>query len=368
MGAVRIEIAVFQSTDQLIHNIEMLGFSYHIIGIFEDEYSGNERNGYKVFSTSFLSKAKYDYIIISFDHFKEKKQRLIEEYKIPAEKIYTFEEFRVKDSEDLITAKYHNRWDKIHASGINIFDQKTVVITGGSSGIGKECAHIFLAYGANVVIVGRNHDNLKAACQEYRHYGNIKYMLWDLTAFDQYPEKWMELQKKTNHQIDILIHSAGIFDQSSKDFFQVTESDFDFIIDTNLKVTYFLCQKFIRYFLEQRIKGHIVNLASNVGFLPTVKPYGLSKWGLVGFTKGLGMNFAQYGIVVNGVAPGEVATPMGKWKKGNCPARRAPKTGRVSFPCEVAEAVAYLAGDAGETMIGETLICNGGDEAINLKI
>lgn len=251
---------------------------------------------------------------------------------------------------------------------INEFTGKTVVIFGGSSGIGKECAHCFLANGADVIIAGRNKEKLQNVCDEFCKYGNIKFIQWNVNQISNYEKKLSELLKIVGGKVDILVNCAGVWDSENKDFFDVDENEFDNIINTNLKGSYFLNQIFAKYFVQNKIKGHIVNVASNVGILPTVKPYGISKWGIIGLIKGLGLHLAEYGITVNGIAPGAVATPLAGWKEGDCPARRAARNGRISFPCEIAESILYLAGYTGENFVGEVIVCDGGDKSISIRL
>ena len=134
------------------------------------------------------------------------------------------------------------------------------------------------------MILGRNRDKLEAVCKQYQELGNIQFMQWDISEIAQYDAKMTELLKLLDGRVDVLINNAGIWDVAGKSFFDVTEEAFDQVINMNLKSTYFMCQLFVKYFRENRRKGHIVNVASNTGILPTVKPYGLSKWGIVGLS------------------------------------------------------------------------------------
>lgn len=365
-----LKIAVWKPSNTLLDNLNKLDFSNKIIGIFDDDVNNirTRKEFYKQFQEKEITSSDFDYLLISYENFRSIKKYLNEVYGVPVEKIYTFEEYWVKDCESLIVQKYHDRWEKIKLAQINEFAGKTVVIFGGSSGIGKECAHCFLANGADVIIAGRNKEKLQKAREEYSKYGNIKFIQWDINLISQYEEKFSTLLELSNGKIDILVNSAGILDGVQKNFFEVTEKDFDGVISTNLKATYFLCQIFSKYFINNRIRGHIVNVASSLGFLPTVKPYAISKWGIVGLTKGLGMNLAEYGIIVNGIAPGEVATPILNWTEGNCPARKAQKIGRVAFTCEIAESILHLAGYTGENFVGEVIVCDGGDKSISLRL
>ena len=151
---------------------------------------------------------------------------------------------------------YYAKWKSVHDSRVRDFEDCNIVITGGGSGIGKECAHAFLSYGANVVILGRNRDKLEAVCKQYQELGNIQFMQWDISEIAQYDAKMTELLKLLDGRVDVLVNSAGILDAIEKNFFDVTEPEFDSVINVNLKSTYFMCQLFAKYFRKQRKKGH----------------------------------------------------------------------------------------------------------------
>ena len=124
--------------------------------------------------------------MIPYENFRQSRSILTETYKVDPAKIYTFEEFWVKDCEKQITETYYAKWESIRDSRVRDFEGSNVVITGGGSGIGKECAHAFLSYGANVVILGRNRDKLEAVCKQYQELGNIQFMQWDISEIAQY--------------------------------------------------------------------------------------------------------------------------------------------------------------------------------------
>lgn len=364
----RYAIAVWKPTEMMLHNVMKLNENeYKIVSYFSDQYDEKEINRVPVKQLDEIQNTEFDYLLISYDRFRETRQELLDKYGLQ-EKVYTFEEFWVKDCEEIIIQKYYDLWEHMKKAEIQIFEGKTVLIIGGSSGIGKECALAFAYAGASVIVAGRDEKKLQNVCECVGKAGKCKYVRWDVRDVGSYESKLEQVEKQFGTNIDILINSAGILDGVNKNFFEITPDEFDDVIETNLKATYFICQSIARYFIEKKIKGHIVNVISNLGTLPTVKPYGISKWGMVGLTKGLGNSLAEYGITVNGIAPGEVATPILGWKKGDCPARKAHKNGRISFPCEVAQTILHLAGFTGENMTGEIVVCDGGDKTINMRL
>lgn len=341
-------IIIWKPTETLKCNIKKINTNqYNIVGVIANE------NDYG------LLKKKFDYIIISFENYKMTRKILENDFDISSEKILTFEEFWVLGCEEKINEKYLMYWKQWNGG---LFKDKRVCIIGGGSGIGKETAIAYKYAGAEVIIAGRNENKLKKVSKKY----GFKYMCWDITDVKNNDKMIKKITQMIGADINIVVNCAGIW--SGDNFFEVTEEEYDSILDTNLKGAYFLCQSFAKYYIERHIKGRIVNVISNVGFLPTVKPYGISKWGLVGLTKGLGMNLAEYGIIVNGIAPGSVATEeLAGWSEGDCPARRNSKIGRIAFPSEVAQQILMLSSFMGDNMPGEVVVFDGGDKTFGLR-
>lgn len=102
--------------------------------------------------------------------------------------------------------------------------------------------------------------------------------------------------------IDIFVHCAGVHTENVN-FWTMTESGFDRVMNINLKGTYFMCQAMARYFVQNNIKGKILLISSSRGTEPAQSPYGISKWGINGMVKGLGKLFLQHGITINAIAP-----------------------------------------------------------------
>ena len=146
------------------------------------------------------------------------------------------------------------------------------------------------------------------------------------------------------------------------DFFAVTEEDFDTVFETNMKSVFFISQAVAELMLQQKnnqIKK-IINVTSETSLVGAVIPYGLSKWGVTGLTKGLGKRLASQGIIVNGVAPGIMATDMVGWKKDEILVNYQPNK-RVGQPNEVAGLVSYLACDLSNHIVGQIISIDGGD-------
>jgi 3-oxoacyl-[acyl-carrier protein] reductase len=179
-------------------------------------------------------------------------------------------------------------------------------------------------------------------------------------------EKIRKAAKKfEKNSIDILVNSAGTHHTSSFD--NMDESEFDKIIETNVKGTFFMCQQMGKYMKENGIKGHILNLSSSSALRPAWGPYQMSKWAIRGFTLGLAEQLQPYGIVVNAIAPGQTATPMlGKISSGDLFNDYA-LAGRYITPEEVANLAVFMVSDMGNMIVGDTFYITGGSGTISLE-
>ena len=162
-------------------------------------------------------------------------------------------------------------------------------------------------------------------------------------------------------QIDILVNNAGITRDNL--LLRMTEEDWDAVLDTNLKSTFLVTKTVLRGMLRQR-SGRIVNITSVSGLLGNAgqSNYAASKAGMIGFTRSVAREVASRGITVNAVAPGFIETDI--WAGVSDEARKtilamAP-LGTIGRPEDVAEAVAFLASDAGRYITGQTLNVDGG--------
>lgn len=306
----------------------------------------------------------YESVIVPYDGHILHKKFLKEECQI--ENVQTVYEYRAANEESGIRhdyAVFHK--NLVDVSGANYYLGKRVLIIGGTSGIGIACAKAFLLAGADVVIAGRNRSRMDQALSDLREFGDRVYAeTWDISDIEHNPQKLMEAEKTVGAPVEVVVNSAGATTTSS--FFDIKEDEYDCIMDTNLKGMFFFSQTLARYWINKKVKGSLVNILSIGGYKAAVNPYGVSKWGGVGLTRGLGHMLAEYGITVNGVAPGEVATEFIGHKEGDTLARRYSKTGRITLPDEVASVVLLLASFMGKQMPGEVIKMAGGDDTIKL--
>lgn len=234
------------------------------------------------------------------------------------------------------------------------FEGKVAVVTGGNRGLGKACVKLLMKYGCKDIAIlcasGEGElDGLLPIKTDIRNKNDVA--------------KSMEFIKEHFGRLDILINCAGV--SSMIPFLEISEEEYNTVMDINLKGTFFCCQEGIKLMLENHY-GRIVNIASTAGITGGIvgPHYGASKAGIIALTQSLGRTFAQQGIMINCVAPGEMKTDMfyelfdteekQKQRANNIPVRR------IADPEEVAGMIIFMASDLASYMTGETVRLSGG--------
>ena len=252
---------------------------------------------------------------------------------------------------------------------MNVVSEKQVLnghvafIIGGSGGIGKAIAKKFLESGCKVIITGTSSTSVSNALQEIA--GGVKGIVFDLNACDEYDAKLAEAITFFG-DIDIFVNTAGVHTNGAS-FWEVTRAEYDRVMKINLEDTFFICQTIEKYMKVHKIAGHILFVSSSRGSEPAYSPYSISKWGLNGFIKGLAKELIQYGIVVNGIAPGSTATPLIGVQSGDTIYSTENEVGRFVMPEEVASFAKMLVCDAGNMVIGEILTISGGRGIFDIR-
>lgn len=236
---------------------------------------------------------------------------------------------------------------------------KCAIVTGAGSGIGEAIARAYVACGATVVGIGRTLSKLENVKAEISSERFIPYA-YDVSEVDHLGDTIQKIASLLpENRIDILVNCAGVKNGNDERFFEFSPSDFDYVVDTNLKGTFFWCQEMAKFMIERNINGHIVNVISIKGFLGEASPYSVSKWGCVSLTKGLGRLLAPKGIVVNGIAPGGTKTPMAHLKEDSWMHLQTPSM-RLADPNEMANIAVFLGSDLGNNIVGDVIISDGG--------
>lgn len=242
---------------------------------------------------------------------------------------------------------------------------KRVIVTGGTSGIGKATAKLFLKKGEKVVIVGRDKAKGNAAEKELNN-ENVKFFAADIKDAEQC-ENTVKTAANFLEGVDILINSAGIY--LEKPVSDSSVADFDDIFNTNVKGSFFMIKAVLPYFMQNK-SGSIVNIASDAGIRGNYgcSLYSASKGAIVALTKSLALEFASLNIRVNAVAPGDVLTPMTKAQLTENGASLSEMASlyplkRIGTPEETAEAIFFLASDKSSFTTGAILSVDGGISA-----
>jgi NAD(P)-dependent dehydrogenase (short-subunit alcohol dehydrogenase family) len=239
---------------------------------------------------------------------------------------------------------------------------KTALVTGASKGVGKGIA-IELGRAGCDVIVNYNSDraNAEATVVELNGLGRNAIALKGNVAEAAEVTALFEAALKIFARIDVLVNNAGV--QTWSSLLDLSEQDWDRVIDTNLKGT-FLCTKTAATHMKERNGGSIVNIGSgcNKWPFPNLVDYTASKGGLENLTKVSAVELGRYGIRVNCVAPGAIEIERTKTELGDYAGTWSALTplGRIGYPQDVGRAVVFLASEASSFITGQTIYVDGG--------
>jgi 3-oxoacyl-[acyl-carrier protein] reductase len=242
-----------------------------------------------------------------------------------------------------------------------LLENKVAVVTGAGRGIGKAIAWRLAAEGARVAVCGRTLTNIETTVADItKASGNAKPYVVDVADGQQVAEVCDKILADWG-RVDVLVNNAGVTHDNL--LLRMNESEWDAVLDTNLKGAFLFTKALGRAMLKQR-SGRIINISSIIGLTGNAGQtnYAASKAGLIGFTKSVARELASRNITANAVAPGFIVTDMtealGRDAQEALKARIA--LGRLGTPEDVANAVLFLASDLASYVTGQVLTVDGG--------
>jgi glucose 1-dehydrogenase len=251
------------------------------------------------------------------------------------------------------------------------FQNRIAVVTGAARGIGLAIAERFVADGATVVLC----DVLDKRGESEAIRLGATYLHCDVAQAAEVKATIAAIVKQ-HGAIDILVNNAGL--SVVKDFFDITEADFDRVISVNLKGSFLMLQETAREMVKQvmagRAPGSIINISSvnDTLAIPTIAPYTMSKGGVKQLTAVSAIALAPHGIRVNGIGPGSIKTDMlmGTLQDNKAIHRAMSRTplGRFGEASEIASIAAFLAGSDASYITGQVIYADGGRLPLNYTV
>ena len=239
--------------------------------------------------------------------------------------------------------------------------KKYALVTGAGKGLGRACSIALAEAGATIIALSRTQSDLNKLEKDIKKIkGKIVKIECDVMDYQDLKEKLNKIKI-----IDILVNNAGT--NIPEPFENIKQSSMNYLVDLNLKAAFNVAQLVVKKMLKNKKRsGSIINMSSQLGHVGMIgrNVYNMTKFGIEGLTKGMGVELAKKNIRVNSVAPTFVETPMvkrffknNKFKKlvlGKIP------MGKVATESDIATTVCFLASSASSMITGTSIIIDGG--------
>ncbi|MCY3772159.1 MAG: glucose 1-dehydrogenase [Gemmatimonadetes bacterium] len=240
--------------------------------------------------------------------------------------------------------------------------EKVAIVTGAGTGIGKGIATAMAESGARVVLAGRTRSRLDDTADDIKGFGGEALVVEADISNREDREALVTTVLDTWQQIDILVNNAGVNVRTPPEDYR--EEDWDQVMSTNLKGTFFLTQLAARHMIERKY-GKIIHIASlsAITGIPLIPAYTAAKGGLASMTYQLAIDWARYNINVNSICPGYIRTPLTRpveeSERGAYILNRVP-AGRWGEPEDIAGTAVFLAAPASDFLTGQLIVVDGG--------
>ncbi|MDJ0753581.1 MAG: SDR family oxidoreductase [Ardenticatenaceae bacterium] len=244
------------------------------------------------------------------------------------------------------------------------FQDKVVVVTGSTKGIGVACAHEFANEGARVMVTGRTAALGEQVAADIRQAGGDAFFVPCDVSKKAQIDNLIAATVAHYGTIDVVVNNAGV--NHSADFFDISEDDWDWVMGVDLKGTFLVSQAAARIMVDQEKPGVIVNVSSVMAQLALADqvPYCAAKGGVNQLTKAMALSLIDKGIRVNACAPGPVMTELMERVVDNPQKHRQLMDrlpiGYIASCEEIARTILFLASDDASYFIGQTIYADGG--------
>ncbi len=235
-------------------------------------------------------------------------------------------------------------------------ERKIAIVTGGANGIGEAIVNAFVKKDYTVILIDKDEKKGREVCKGWKENGYQAEFKWcDVSNYEAVQKLFKEIENEYE-RIDILVNNAGI--SKFKDFWEMSEQDWNEVISTNLSSVFYLTRQAALLMKEQG--GSIINIASTRASMaePHTEAYSASKGGIVALTHSLAMTLSDYYIRVNIISPGWIATEnyqdLSEVDHFQHPSKR------VGRPEDIARACVFLSQEENDFINGENIVIDGG--------